>query len=161
MNKIVIGDSITAWNPRKDTVNYGVPGDCTRDILWRMEEIKVGKDDKVILMMGINDILMNILDTKIIENYTKILESLITKSKSVVVFSILPIVGEKIRNERIVSLNEKIESLCAEKEVEFVELSSEFTGENGWLKSEFTTDGIHLSTAGYKVLNRMIDTSKQ
>lgn len=159
MNKIMIGDSITAWNPKKDVVNYGVPGYCTRDILWRMEEIKVGKDDKVILMMGTNDILMNILDTKIIENYSKILESLMIKSKNIVAFSILPIVGENIRNERIVSLNEKIESLCAEKEVEFSELSSEFMDKNGRLKSEFTTDGIHLSTSGYKVLNRLIDVS--
>ena len=149
---ILLGDSITAWNPRKDAVNMGVPGDTVRDILWRVEDILEVAGDEVYLMAGINDIIMGFSEGKILENYTKLVGTLKKNFKRLIVISVLP-VDSSSRNEIIRSLNKKIEEIGQEAGGEYLDLYQGFTGKAGNIDMKYTTDGVHLSSKGYDLLN--------
>lgn len=156
----LLGDSITAWNPWKNVINLGVPGDATRDILWRIEEVKTNSKGIVYLMAGVNDILMGISEERSVFNYKKILDELFGSYIKVVVLSILPVAGDKVRNEKIRSLNNKIKRLCSSRGCKYVDIYLNFIDGNEELDYRYTTDGIHLSTKGYEELNRLLDIKK-
>lgn len=153
---ILLGDSITAWNPRRGVVNLGVPGDTTRDILWRLEELEECGKDVIYIMAGVNDVIMGFSEEKTMENYSSLIWKLKDRFKRLTVISILP-VDNKIRNDRIVSLNRKIEKLALKAQVNYLNIYPEFTGKDGKIDGRYTTDGIHLSTRGYELLNRKLN----
>lgn len=65
-------------------------------------------------------------------------------------------------NDRINLYNSKIEQMCKEKEVAFINLNSEFTDENGYLLENTTEDGIHFTYEYYnKYLEKLIFSYKQ
>lgn len=158
---VFLGDSITAWNPRKDIVNYGVPGDTVRDIFWRIDDIKGEEESSVYLMAGVNDIIMGISEIKTLEYYKKVLVFLKNSYRRVSVVSVLPIAGEAEKNLKIMSLNKGISDLCMEIGVGYIDVHRGFTNEKGWLDYRYTTDGIHLSAGGYCLLNKEIEKDKE
>lgn len=161
MERVVfLGDSITAWNPRKDTVNYGVPGDTVRDIFWRIEDIRGEEESWVYLMAGVNDIIMGISEIKTLEYYKKLLIFLKNSCRGVSVVSVLPIAGETEKNLKIISLNKVVTELCMEMDINYIDIYREFLGEEGWLDYRYTTDGVHLSARGYCLLNKVIEKDK-
>ncbi len=58
-------------------------------------------------------------------------------------------------NRKILSLNLKIEKMCKEQKIEFLNLNSILAKEN-ILKEEYSFDGIHLTYAGYKEWAKVI-----
>ena len=74
----------------------------------------------------------------------------------VVIQSILPVSavqeskGSYVNNSRIQTYNAILEELALEKECPYLNVSEAVTGEDGCLRPELTTDGIHLNTAGCK-----------
>jgi len=154
---IFLGDSITAWNPIRDVVNCGIPGDTVRDILWRIEDIKDEGESRVYLMAGINDVLMGLSKIKTLEDYKKVLIFLKKSCKKVSVVSVLPIAEDIEKNQKILSLNKGISDLCMEADIDYIDVYREFLDEKGWLDYRYTTDGIHLSAMGYTILNRVIE----
>ncbi len=153
---ILLGDSITAWNPVRGVVNLGVPGDTTRDLLWRLEEIEEGREGEIYLMAGVNDVIMGFPDEKILGNYTLLINELKKKFRSLTVISILP-VDNMDRNKRIEALNRRIEEVATEAQVRYLDIYSEFLGGDGRLDPSYTSDGIHLSTRGYELLNSKLN----
>ena len=74
----------------------------------------------------------------------------------VVIQSILPVSavqeakGSYVNNSRIQVYNTILEELALEKECPYLNVGEAVTGEDGCLRPELTTDGIHLNTAGCK-----------
>lgn len=74
----------------------------------------------------------------------------------VVIQSILPVSavqeakGSYVNNGRIQAYNTILEELALEKECPYLNVGEAVTGEDGCLRPELTTDGIHLNTAGCK-----------
>ena len=58
--------------------------------------------------------------------------------------------NESENNERIDLFNNKIRNMCSETDTTYIDLNSYFIDENGFLKSESTTDGIHFTSDYYK-----------
>ncbi len=153
---ILLGDSIMAWNPVKGVVNLGVPGDTTRDMLWRLEEVEEAFGDEIYLMAGINDIIMGFSDERILGNYILLIDELKKRFRGLTVISILP-VDNMDRNKRIEALNVRIEEIATEAQVRYLDIYSEFLGGDGRLDPSYTSDGIHLSTRGYELLNSKLN----
>ncbi len=153
---ILLGDSITAWNPVRGIVNLGVPGDTTRDILWRLEELEGKQGETLCLMAGVNDVIMGFSEEKTLKNYSSLIWTLKKMFKELTVISILP-VDSSVRNERIVSLNRKIEELAIKAQVNYLDIYHELLGRDGKIDVRYTTDGIHLSTRGYELLNKKLN----
>ncbi len=153
---ILLGDSITAWNPVKGVVNLGVPGDTTRDMLWRLEEVEEACGDEIYLMAGINDIIMGFSDERILGNDILLIGELKKSFRRLTIISILP-VDNIDRNKRIEALNVRIEEIATEAQAGYLDIYSEFLGRNGEIDSRYTTDGIHLSARGYELLNSKLN----
>lgn len=152
---ILLGDSITEWNPLKDNniINMGVAGDTTRDIFWRIDEVKSIEAEKVIFMAGINDILMTFPFEKTCDFYNKIMSSLKENFDEIILMGILPAVGDGKLSINILQINRFIEDLSKENNLIFLDISELFFDEEGSLNLSLYTDGLHLSSMGYQLLN--------
>lgn len=164
-NEIVfLGNSITEngeWNEifkNKNIVNRGIGGDVCFGLLNRLDEVLASKPKCIFLMIGINDIGRSVPVTIIAGKIQEILRKIEKQSPKTNMFlqSVLPINEHVIRYEymknksdQIVLLNEQLKSIADQEQIRYLDLYSRFADENGQLIPKYTTDGIHLSAAGY------------
>lgn len=163
---LFLGDSITAgWSgPGKEVwardyeplkaSNFGIGGDTTRQILWRIEngELDGLQPKVVVLMIGVNNIFQNNgtddeIAKGVSEVITKILEK--TPDSKILLQSILPLKAE-VFDKRVQSVNPLIRELGGPK-VTWFDLTSSFRGTDGKIIEElYVPDGTHLAPEGYE-----------
>lgn len=153
MKKIIfLGDSITAWNNYPNVKNYGIPGFYSRDVLWLLEEKVEIQGDIVVLMIGVNDILGDVSLEKIFDNILKIIDILKERFKKIILISVLPTMYKE-KNKKIKNLNF---FLSTQNFVEKLMIHNLFLNEEGVINNKYSSDGVHLSPEGYKLLNKKI-----
>jgi lysophospholipase L1-like esterase len=161
---IFIGDSITeggkAWSSRFDRNNIknrGISGDVTDGVIARLGEIFYFKPKAVFIMIGVND-LFNLHYKKEIpspeyvgNNVLSIIEQINEKSPETKVYlqTLLP-THEDFMNENILKVNTMLKQQKGESNYMLIDLNASFKNEKGFLKEEFTYDGVHLNENGYK-----------
>lgn len=161
---VFLGDSITdmaEWAelvPNQSVVNRGISSDISFGVLARLDQIIDAKPQKVFLLIGINDLARSIPPEVIIKNIQAICEKLQANSPNTAIYlqSILPtnpaytqFKGHQNKEELILRTNLKLKELAQKNEVRFIDLHAAFVNNNGYLKDEFTHDGLHLSGDGY------------
>jgi lysophospholipase L1-like esterase len=162
---VFLGDSITYggdWSklfPDLPVDNRGIGGDTTTGLLHRLDEVIAQKPAKIFLMIGTNDLCYGRSVPNIIANYRHILERFHSELPDTEIYiqSVLPF-NETIfpsnglrSNSNIRQLNGELRSLAYEFKYPFIDLSSSFTGPDGQLPAQLTSDGLHLSNAGYLI----------
>ena len=160
---VFLGNSITQggnnWNQRfnhSNIKNRGIGGDVTDGVLARLDEIIFFKPKAVFLLIGINDLWNvgpNIPEIEYIgNNIIEIAKRIKQKSSKTKVYvqTILPI-EKKIFKEPIKSVNSIIKNNQDTNVFEIIDLYSVFVDEQGRIKSDLSTDGVHLNEAGYQV----------
>ncbi len=164
---VMVGDSLSQWFPadhlpdRQIWLNQSISGDTTDGILRRLSVLKTAKPDTIYFMAGVNDLKRGASDQEILRNIHQILTRLKQQHPNVqiVVQSILPTRSAHIPNARIAAINPMIHSLTQRHGVDYLDLHRQFRDWDGGLRSELTTDGVHLSALGYQVwqsaLNQM------
>ena len=167
---IFLGDSITYggdWSklfPDLTVDNRGIGGDTTTGLLNRLDEVIAQKPSKIFLMIGTNDLCYGRSVPDIVANYRQILERFHSKlpDTEVYVQSVLPF-NETIfpsnslrTNVNIGHLNSEIRHLAYEFKHPFINLAPSFTGPDGQLPARLTSDGLHLSNAGYLLWRNQI-----
>ena len=174
---IFIGDSIVEYYPlqelfgtAKTIVNRGIRGYQTRLLLENLDAHLYGDAvDQIVLLIGTNDIGKDILMNEALDNLEGVIQSLnrdypLSQIKLV---SILPVnEGEEYKqtvyirtNEKIREWNQAYEALAsAYMQVDFVPIYDSLTDSEGQLQSTYTTDGLHLSVAGYQALSDALKT---
>lgn len=169
--KIFIGDSITEGFDLKrhlddsTLVNMGIGGDFTSGVLRRLDVAADLKPAKVFVMIGINDILKDVDQARIENNYREIISYLknnFTESK-IYIQSVLPTVsmgGSDEANakygQRIQQINQFLKDQCADVEFTFIDLYPEFEISAMKLNPEYTYDGLHLSDKGYTIWSELV-----
>jgi lysophospholipase L1-like esterase len=167
---IFIGDSIVEYYPlqelfgtAKTIVNRGVRGYQTGLLLENLDAHLYGDAvDQIVLLIGTNDIGKDALD-----NLERVIQSIAREYplSQIKLLSILPVnEGEKYKqtvyirtNEKIKEWNQAYEALAsAYMQVDFVTVYDSLTDTEGQLKKDYTTDGLHLSVAGYQVLSEAL-----
>lgn len=162
---VFLGDSITYggdWDdlfPNSPVENRGIGGDTTLGLLNRLDQIIALKPSQIFLMIGTNDLCYNRQIPAIIANYRLILSRFHSELPNTAVYieSVLPFNDElfpsrKLRtNANIVRLNAEIRKLAGEFSLPYIDLTPSFTGADGRLPTEYTSDGLHLSKAAYYV----------
>lgn len=147
---VFLGDSITAWNDYSGVENYGVPGYFSRDVLWLLEDNEEIKGDVAVLMIGVNDILSDVSSEKIFQNISKILDILNKRFERTIVISVLPTMYID-KNKKIKNLNFFLrEQLFTDK----LMIDNLFLNNMGVIDNKYSSDGVHLSPAGYQLLNK-------
>lgn len=165
-NEIVfLGNSITEvgdWQEiysGKTIVNRGVSGDNSYGVYARLDEVLSSKPAKIFLMIGVNDIKRGTPNEYILYNYKRIISKVKETSPRTKIYmqSVLPVtesvlvdIYAKIKNDKIRALNTGMKAIAEENKLVYVDLHNEvFADENGQLKRDLTTDGLHLKPAAY------------
>ena len=172
---IFIGDSIVEYYPlqelfgtAKTIVNRGLRGYQTKLLLENLDAHLYGDSvDQIVLLIGTNDIGKDIPINEALDNLEQVIQSIARDYplSQIKLLSILPVnEGEKYKqtvyirtNEKIREWNQAYESLAsAYMQVYFVPIYDSLTDSEGQLKKDYTTDGLHLSVAGYQALSEAL-----
>jgi lysophospholipase L1-like esterase len=156
---ILVGDSLSLWFPKEKLptgklwLNQGISGDTSEGVLKRLSAFATTRPDVIYVMIGINDLRKGATDQSIVVNSSRIIRNLRqTHPKSqIIVQSILPVRSQKIPNSRIRHINAQLAIITKKQRVNFLNIHNWFTDIDGNLRPELTTDGLHLSPAGYQV----------
>ena len=167
---LFLGDSIVEYFPlhellktSKTLINRGIRGYRSDLLLEHLESLLFGEAvDKVFLLIGTNDIGKEILQQETVKNVESIIQT-ITRNyplAEVCLLSVLPVNEtatykkrvHRRNNQKIQVLNHAYQELASYMNVTFVNVYDDLLDETGQLKEAFTTDGLHLTVAGYQVL---------
>ena len=171
-NIIFIGDSIIEYYPlqellgtTKTIVNRGIRGYQTRLLLDNLDAHLYGDAvDQIVILIGTNDIGKDIPMSQTLNNLESVIQTISRDYplSQIKLVSILPVnEGEDFKqtvyirtNEKIKAWNQAYQNLAsAYMQVEFVPVFENLLDQKGQLKSDFTTDGLHLSVLGYQALS--------
>lgn len=163
---ILIGDSLSLWFPSESLpsgklwLNQAVSGETTRHIRQRLALLAPTRPDKIYLMAGINDLRHGASDSEILANTRLILEQLRAQfpQTQIIVQSILPTRLAAIPNSRIQALNQQIAEIALPYNVQYLDIHAQFLDDQGRLRYNLTTDGIHLSRQGYQVWQQALQS---
>ena len=169
---IFIGDSIIEYYPlqellgtSKNIVNRGIRGYQTGLLLENLDAHLYGDAvDQIVLLIGTNDIGKDIPMSQALTNLESVIQSISRDYplSQIKLVSILPVNESTdfkqtvyIRtNEKIKAWNQAYQDLAsAYMQIEFVPVFENLLDHEGQLKSDFTTDGLHLSVSGYQALS--------
>jgi lysophospholipase L1-like esterase len=162
---LFLGDSITQmWNDNevwtryygpRHAVNFGIGGDRTQHVLWRIQngELEGIEPKVVVLMIGTNNASSASAD-EIAQGVTAIVEELrhrLAKAK-ILLLGVFPR-GEKPNEtrEKLASVNAKLAKLDNGSTVKFLDIGKVFVNADGTISGEIMPDYLHLSRKGYRL----------
>ncbi|WP_299413443.1 GDSL-type esterase/lipase family protein [Acaryochloris sp. IP29b_bin.148] len=167
VNMVFLGDSITqGWQKHKKlwqkhykgAVNFGIGGDRTQQVLWRIEQ---GLFDQiqpklVVLNIGVNNLWGDKYGAaRISAGIEKIVEAIQAKSPQtkILIIGILP-TGKKPNTpirRKIQAINTRSETLDNGNTIRFLDIGSEFLQADGQIPRKIMPDYLHLSRKGYQI----------
>jgi len=172
---IFIGDSIVEYYPLyellqtdKRLVNRGIRGYKTDLLLENLDAHLFGQAlDKVFILIGTNDIGKEMPQTETLANLEAVLQEISRDYPlaQIQLLSVLPVNEAPVykstvyvrSNEKIQALNQAYRQLAnAYMNVQFIDLYDAFLNKEGQLSPDYTTDGLHLTIAGYVALSKAL-----
>ena len=161
---VFVGNSLTEggkWQEliqKKNVINRGISGDVTYGILARLDEVLESKPSKIFLLSGVNDMKRGIPNDVILANFKRMIVTVKKESPKTKLYmqsllpvneTMLPATYAQVKNSKINDLNKKLEVLCKEMGVNYINLHPALADETGSLKKELSIDGLHLRQASY------------
>jgi lysophospholipase L1-like esterase len=165
-----VGDSITDWwsNPRYgekiwtrefsgwNPGNFGISGDRTQHVLWRLQngELEGVKPKLFVMMIGTNNLGTH-TNEQIVAGNAAILKELqrTNPQAKVLLLGIFPRASKTSDKPttRIPVINKELEKLADGKNVLFMDLAPKFLDADGNLPKETFPDGLHPNDKGYEI----------
>jgi lysophospholipase L1-like esterase len=172
---VFLGDSITqGWRaaieenwtgaePRLRAVNYGIGGDSTRQVIWRIEHGTLDgiRPRLVVLMIGTNNLYRDHnagSNDEIAIGVKKILALIAEKTPGTRVL-LLGVLPRQTRTwcERISDLNTSISRNEVTGRIRFLDAGPAFLDAAGNVKADlYHADAVHLNARGYEVLSSLV-----
>lgn len=162
---VFLGNSITEagpWSevlPGREVSNRGISGDNSFGVYARLDQVLALRPRKLFLLIGINDLKRGTPPQYILASYERTVAKVKAASPHTVLYlqSVLPVAEQvmapvyaKISNQKIRVLNEGLRQLAAKYHCTYIDLYNDvFVDEQGQLKRELTTDGLHLKQLAY------------
>tara|TARA_B100000780_G_scaffold80998_1_gene55226 strand:- start:4147 stop:4824 length:678 start_codon:yes stop_codon:yes gene_type:complete len=171
---VFMGNSITiGWlniHPlffeNKPYINRGISGQTTPQMLVRFRADVVDIDaTAVVILAGTNDIAENTGPTTlnmILDNLKSMSEIAQANNVKIILCSILPAYDYPWRtglepNVKIPALNKMIKGYAEANDIYYLDYFKALNdGKNGIIK-KYTTDGVHLTEEGYKLMEPMLE----
>ena len=158
---VMLGDSHTYrvnWHELlgiKSVLNRGIDGDITEGFLHRVESIlEINKPHYISVLGGYNDFRKGYEVEEVFENYKQIIQKIKNAGIKVIITATFYDINGNYKHE-ITSLNRLMKHYCNANNITYIDLNAEISKE-GYLLSEFTADGIHLSAKGYTLWKRKL-----
>jgi len=138
--------------------NKGVSGELTSDMLRRLEgDVLSVKPNYTIILGGSNDIGWSVEPSDILENLVQMYEKSTAANIEVVACMVPSIIGSEDYVKPRLELNELIADYCFENEFVCVDLfSATADPKTKMLDKKFSSDGLHLNSAGYTKMAEVI-----
>lgn len=173
-NRVVfMGNSITeGWsgaNPdffkKNPYINRGISGQTTPQMLLRFREDVINLNPKIVVILaGTNDIAGNTGPMTLEQIRDNILSMVqLAKANNIypIVCSVLPAYDYPWRpgkepNIKIPKLNGMLKEMAAKERVMYLDYFSAMTDNRNGLPKELTTDEVHLTKAGYTVMEKLV-----
>ncbi|WP_313783224.1 SGNH/GDSL hydrolase family protein [Flagellimonas profundi] len=173
-NRVVfMGNSITemwigthpeffAENPY---VNRGIGGQTTPQMLLRFRQDVINLNPEVVVILaGTNDIAGNtgpMTLEQIHDNMLSMVELAKSNDIKPIVCSVLPAYDYPWRpglepNIKIPKLNNMLKDMTEDQGVMYLDYFSEMADDRNGLPSELTTDEVHVTKAGYEIMEKMV-----
>jgi lysophospholipase L1-like esterase len=166
---LFLGDSITdAWRggsaketwdkyfAKYKTANFGIGGDRTQHVLWRIKNGELeGINPKVVmLMIGTNNVSSNSAE-EIAAGITEIVKTLREKKPEakILLLAVFPRAPQPTDKGRlkIGEINKIISKLDDGKNIKYLDIGQKFLKEDGTLTKDIMPDYLHLSARGYQI----------
>lgn len=131
-------------------INLGVLGDTTRRMLQRFpSQVAPLRPDYVIVWGGINDLFSLEEPEDIYSNLRRIYEIALECDIKPIACTLTPVLGYDELMPRIKRLNDLLRRHCRAHGIPIADLFSATADDAGRLREAFSSDGVHLSQAGY------------
>lgn len=153
---VFVGDSTTAggawpeWFPDAEVFVKAESGDTTDTLVERLPDVVDLHPDAVVLLAGTNDFLSG----RSVEYVVRSTEYFLAMLRSelpgvrVLVQSIMPM-GSGYA-EYVQDANRHLRQYSTTMHAQYLDLWASLATDDGALKPEYTTDGVHLTEAGYE-----------
>jgi len=155
---IFLGDSITEagrwtqWFPELETVNMGIAGETTDDVVARLKEVIDADPGTVVVLVGTNDIGRRRRSTEYIgRNIETILVELRKRlpDARIILQSVMPRTKDFARSVREINVHIRQFASVATARAEWLDLWPVLADADGALSTKYSDDGLHLNEAGY------------
>ena len=170
---VFMGNSITQQWKSKDSVFFqtnpyicrGISGQTTPQMLIRFRQDVVELQPKIVVILaGTNDIAGNTGPSTlemIMNNLASMTEIAKANKIKVILCSVLPAYDYPWRkglepNIKISKLNAMIKEYCAKTNTFYLDYFSAMADDKNGMKAELTTDGVHCTLEGYKVMETLV-----
>jgi len=157
---VMLGDSITAlgdWEtmfPQTRIANLGVGGDTSAGVLNRLENAIALRPRRVLLMIGVNDLLLD-FPVELVATLTQFVAERLSDSGITPIVQATLYVSDRKVNEKIRALNATMRAWCDRRSIVYIDLNDELAAD-GILRPRFTDDGIHLTADAYRRWSEVI-----
>ena len=160
-NSITEGFDLEKFFLESKPINRGISGDHIDGLLERLDYSVVKlKPSRLFVMIGINDIGAGDSDSLIQSNYQKLLRTILKSLPNTRVYiqSILPTtaIWANCPVDKIQRTNKLIQDFSTRFGFTWIDLYSKFATEDGYLKKDYTIDGLHLNSKGYVYLSTIL-----
>jgi lysophospholipase L1-like esterase len=166
VNILFMGDSITdGWRRQKlwtekyepmKAVDFGIGGDKTEHVLWRMEngELRGIKPKVIVLMIGTNNTGKNSAP-EIVEGITAIVKKFrkdLPDSK-ILLLGVFPrgATADMPIRQKIKDINAQIAKLDDGKAIKYLDIGDKFLDADGNLPKDIMPDALHPNAKGYQI----------
>lgn len=149
-DEITLGGDWATWFPDRETLNLGVEGDLTEDLVARREGVIEANPGSIVLLIGSNDVSSRKSVEHIVRNIQYLMVTLRTglPGARLLLQSILP--RDPARGDQLRDANRHLRQFCPSLNAQFLDLWPALASDDGGLRDEFTTDGVHLTAKGYE-----------
>jgi lysophospholipase L1-like esterase len=165
MDVVMLGDSLTQrtdWSALlgRPIANRGVSGDTIELVRRRLGAVVALRPKVLFLLIGINDLLGGTPPERVAEQHAQLVKEIRTRlpETRVVVEALLPVREALLRTQdefvsaaTVVKTNALIAKANGGPTPDWLDANSLLADSSGQLDSRFTSDGLHLSGAGYRV----------
>lgn len=178
---VLMGDSLTfRWSEEAlpavtgaRIVNRGIPGQISTQLLLRFEDDVVSlKPVAVVILAGTNDLRglagaataqMQPAIRRIARNLTAMADIADARRVRVILCAVPPVDKGQAAEARdpsvIAAANDWLRRFAAERGYAFLDYHAALAGPDGLIRAEYTSDGLHLSRAGYLKLKPVLDSA--
>lgn len=174
---VMLGDSLTEggdWDEYfKDIlpegtriINRGIVGDDAPGIYDRLHQILPANPKKIFFLCGVNDISHHITVDSIMIDIERVVSTIVEQCPNTTLYiqSLLPFNEPhckyktmKGKTHTVKNVNIRLRKLAKKYGLEFIWLYDKFTAPNSRnLDMLFTTDGLHINEAGYKIWSKTL-----
>jgi len=172
---VFFGDSITdGWTTEGENTwsrfaiyspaNFGVSGDRTEHLLWRLQngELEGINPKVVVLLIGTNNIgaIQGERPEWVFSGVEKIVETIRSRlpNATIVLHAIFPRdASASDSRKRVGEVNEKIAKLADGKKIIFADFGASFLDANGEISADVMPDGLHLSRKAYDIWYQQLE----